>query len=213
MNRLWKATLVILMMGIVGPLPAKDPKPTPPNTAESVLRRDLDLPLLADAMGIFLWTGNTDQHAAAALEPMALSILWVPVLLEGKSLQPPPTAPEPKRWNFFRRPQVTPEISAIRFLATLDCELYPEMVDNLLASLDHESEVIRQETLQALRRVLFARKGGEVTRNAKKRVVDRLADYLLTINDAGRLWERHAANRSAAIALINDCLSTPPAEE
>lgn len=42
------------------------------------------------------------------------------------------------------------KVQAIRYLGTLDCNCYPEVVDALLASLDDCSEVVRYEALVAL---------------------------------------------------------------
>lgn len=120
------------------------------------------------------------------------------------------------------------KVQAIKYLATLDCICYPEVVDALLASLDDCAEVVRYEALKALRKQC---KGPEncpkhcaagdgcpdvcESCQCQKKVVDRLNELLLARDPTGCLKEKSQRVRDLATQMIEECLTCrqpPPAE-
>ena len=130
------------------------------------------------------------------------------------------------------------KVKAIRYLATLDCNCYPEVVDTLLASLDDCCEVVRYEALKALnnkcrsncfgckkcrvKKSIYSKKGSCDTCKTEnccgcqcqKKVVNRLNDLLLERDETGCLKEKSVRVRELATAMIEECLSClqPPPE-
>lgn len=114
------------------------------------------------------------------------------------------------------------KVQAIRYLATLDCHCYPEIVDALLASLDDCAEVVRYEALKALRKQCEGPKHckdgscgvGDVgcvdvctSCQCQKKVVDRLNELLLARDESGCLKEGSERIRALATQMIEECLS------
>lgn len=125
------------------------------------------------------------------------------------------------------------KVQAIRYLATLDCHCYPEIVDALLASLDDCAEVVRYEALKALHKQCQGPKHcqdgscgscgvGDVgcvdvcySCQCQKKVVDRLNELLLARDESGCLKETSERVRALATQMIEECLSCrqpPPAD-
>ncbi|MFO0946912.1 MAG: hypothetical protein U1D30_13365 [Planctomycetota bacterium] len=121
------------------------------------------------------------------------------------------------------------KVQAIRYLATLDCVCYPEVVDALLASLDDCAEVVRYEALKALHKQCkgptHCNKEGCAADGScpdvcmscqcQKKVVDRLNTLLLERDTTGCLKEKSERVRELATQMIEECLSCrqpPPAE-
>ena len=125
------------------------------------------------------------------------------------------------------------KIQAIKYLGTLDCQCYPEIVDALLGSLDDCSEKVRYEALQALHHKCGEKKchghkhGGtdvacvstcDTCTNGngpscgcggcacQKKVIDRLNQLLLARDEFGCLKEKSGRIRSLATQMIEECL-------
>lgn len=125
------------------------------------------------------------------------------------------------------------KIQAIKYLGTLDCQCYPEIVDALLGSLDDCSEKVRYEALEALHHKCGEKKchkckhGGvdaacvstcDICTNGngpscgcggcacQKKVIDRLNQLLLARDEFGCLKEKSARIRSLATQMIEECL-------
>lgn len=121
------------------------------------------------------------------------------------------------------------KVQAIRYLATLDCVCYPEVVDALLASLDDCAEVVRYEALKALHKQCKGPKHCNkegcsadgscpdvcMSCQCQKKVVDRLNTLLLERDTTGCLKEKSERVRDLATQMIEECLSCrqpPPAD-
>lgn len=121
------------------------------------------------------------------------------------------------------------KVQAIRYLGTLDCICYPEVVDALLASLDDCAEVVRYEALKALHKQCQGPKHCNkegcsadgscpdvcMSCQCQKKVVDRLNTLLLERDSTGCLKEKSERVRELATQMIEECLSCrqpPPAE-
>jgi hypothetical protein len=113
------------------------------------------------------------------------------------------------------------KLQAIRYLAGLDWQSYPDVIDTLLASLDDPSEPIRYEalrTLEAKRRISYCLHQSEAskasTTNAsksacdcfgclfQKKVIDRLSALLLAQDEQGSLKEKSDRIRNLASEMI-----------
>lgn len=115
------------------------------------------------------------------------------------------------------------KVQAIKYLGTLDCNCYPEIVDVLLASLDDCAEIVRYAALQALHkkcadvdacgkhRFTFGPTGEECACcrgcQCQKKVVERLNDLLLERDPNGCLKEKSERIRCLATQMIEECLS------
>lgn len=108
------------------------------------------------------------------------------------------------------------KVQAIEYLATLDCNCYPEIVDALLASLDDCSEMVRFAALKALRKRCCGASGcrecdkcvGDCQGcQCQKKVIDRLNDLLLDRDESGCLKEKSPRIRCLATTMIEECLA------
>jgi hypothetical protein len=128
------------------------------------------------------------------------------------------------------------KVRAIKYLGTLDCQCYPEIVDALLASLDDCSEKVRYAALEALHHkcgdkgcCLHLHKHKEQANcgscgtcdtctngncppcdcagcACQKKVIERLNQLLLARDEFGCLKEKSQRVRSLATLMIEECL-------
>jgi hypothetical protein len=114
--------------------------------------------------------------------------------------------------------RVVLKLQSVQYLAGLDLDRYPEVLDTLLASLDDESETVRYETLSALHRHSGVREHdcraassvsvassdrtacAECMRRQKIRL--RLERFLLECDSQGRLKEPSERNRGLALSIM-----------
>lgn len=110
----------------------------------------------------------------------------------------------------------TPEIEAINYLASLDSNSYPEIIDSLLASLDDRSPSVRLAVLESLRRKagdrqhICSRDPRYVGVNivdcpackSCRKIVTRLEALLLDVDERGALKERSEFNRDLALSIM-----------
>jgi hypothetical protein len=118
------------------------------------------------------------------------------------------------------------KLSAIRYLAGLDWQSYPDVIDTLLASVEDVSEVVRYEallTLQAKRPAIVCvhqRNGAKdasgratgcdcVGCQFPRKVVDRLNELLLARDETGGLKEKSERVRTLATEMIESYLASP----
>ena len=122
------------------------------------------------------------------------------------------------------------KVKAIKYLGTLDCNCYPEVVDALLASLDDCNESVRIAALKALQgkcktKSRCKRKCGPSGLpcepcdccgcQCQKKVIEALNEHLLARDASGCLKERSRKVRDLATCMIEECLSRrepPPVE-
>lgn len=170
------------------------------------------------------------QAVATALSPIARALGLGPSLLSDKFAKEGGVmglAHELKK----EEKKVPLKIRAIKYLGTLDCQCYPEVVDTLLVSLDDCSEKVRFEALQALEGKCGEKKcllfhhasrsscttcdpcnGGGCPEcdcsgcMCQKKVVDRLNQLLLARDEFGCLTEKSPRIRQLATKMIEDCL-------
>lgn len=122
----------------------------------------------------------------------------------------------------LKQRRFSPEIEAIHYLANLDSNSYPEVVDSLLASLDDATAAVRFAVLESLLSKCRDRQhscgrdsGGPIgpttscaaCRSARK-VVARLDVLLLAVDEHGRLKERNDSIRELAVRIVL-ALDTP----
>ncbi len=113
------------------------------------------------------------------------------------------------------------KVAAIRYLATVDCLCYPEVVHSLLISLDDCAEEVRYEALLALRKSCGSAccAGGCDPRTSaycpncqcQTVVIARLSDLLLARDVNNGYRERSERVRQLARAIISECLQSRPA--
>lgn len=125
------------------------------------------------------------------------------------------------------------KIKALRYLATQDCNCYPEVIDAILAALEDCTEEVRYEALKALHRCKT--EGGKHCKSCagkkscptddpfcagcncqcKEKVIQRLQEYLLKRDEFGCYKEQSARCRDLAAQMIQECLTLrqPPPPE
>ncbi|CAK9056418.1 Uncharacterized protein SCF082_LOCUS41063 [Durusdinium trenchii] len=113
------------------------------------------------------------------------------------------------------------KVAAIRYLATVDCLRYPEVVHSLLISLDDCAEEVRYEALLALRKCCGTScqaccdpRLTSTCPNCQCQtvVIARLSDLLLARDVNNGYLERSERVRQLASAMISECLKCRPAE-
>ena len=115
------------------------------------------------------------------------------------------------------------KVKAIRYLASVDCICYPEVIDALLASLDDCAEPVRYEALRALQKGCTA--GGcaacydpvsgvnSPPCSCQTRVIVRLSDLLLIRDANAQLLERSHRVRQLAQQMLESCLRRRPIQQ
>lgn len=114
------------------------------------------------------------------------------------------------------------KVAAIRYLATVDCLCYPEVVHSLLISLDDCAEEVRYEALLALRKSCGSTccpagcdpRTSSVCPNCQCQtvVIARLSDLLLERDVNNGYRERSERVRQLARVMINECLKRRPVD-
>jgi hypothetical protein len=114
------------------------------------------------------------------------------------------------------------KVAAIRYLATVDCLCYPEVVHTLLASLDDCAEPVRYEALLALRKNCGSRcacccdprtSTTCPSCQCQVSVISRLSDLLLERDIHNEYRERSDRVRQLAKTMLCECLACRPVAE
>ena len=116
------------------------------------------------------------------------------------------------------------KVAAIRYLGKQNCVCYPETIDALLGVLGDCDELIRYESLRALRGGCQSSGSCQVCKSSPSgnnphhtcicndRVMKKLSDLLLEKDPAGRFKERSYRVRQLAKLILSSCLQSTPVQ-